>query len=94
MPLLPRFNRARGLETALIAAAALITVHVGMTTVDAFGDLRPRNRAQRFDWYYRYGFYTNDSDGRSRAGSRRQSDRPPLDDEGFAGGDPGQGQGC
>ena len=34
-----------------------------MTTVDAFGDLRPHNRAQRFDWYYRYGFYTNDNDG-------------------------------
>ena len=30
---------------------------------DAFGDLRPHNRAQRWDWYYRYGFYTNDRDG-------------------------------
>ena len=34
-----------------------------MTIVDAFGDLRPRNRAQRCDWYYRYGFHTNDHDG-------------------------------
>ena len=45
------------------AAAVLIAVHVGMTTVDAFGDLRPHNRAQRWDWYYRYGFHTNDRDG-------------------------------
>lgn len=47
----------------LIAAAALVSIHVGMTTVDAFGDLRPRNRAERWDWYYRYGYYTNDLDG-------------------------------
>ena len=47
----------------MVAAAVLIAVHAGMTTVDAFGDLRPHNRAQRWDWYYRYGFYTNDSDG-------------------------------
>ena len=46
---------------ALIAAAALIAIHAGMTTVDAFGDLRPHNRAQRWDWYYRYGFVTNDT---------------------------------
>ena len=56
-------NWSRGL---LVAAAALITVHIGMTTVDAFGDLRPRNRAQRWDWYYRYGFHTNDNDGADR----------------------------
>ena len=53
----------RGRGTRLVAAAALIAVHAGMTTVDAFGDLRPHNRAQRWDWYYRYGFYTNDNDG-------------------------------
>jgi O-antigen ligase len=47
----------------LIAAAALLVIHVGMTTMDAFGDLRPRHRAERWDWYYRYGFYTNDNDG-------------------------------
>ena len=39
-----------------IAAAVLIAVHLGTTTVAAFGDLRPHNRAQRFDWFYRYGF--------------------------------------
>ena len=50
-------------KNAVVAAAALIAVHAGMTTVNAFGDLRPYNRAQRFDWYYRYGYFTNDIDG-------------------------------
>ena len=45
------------------AAAALIVLQAGMTTVHAFGDLRPYNRAERWNWYYRYGFYTNDQDG-------------------------------
>jgi O-antigen ligase len=50
-------------KPALVAAVAVIAVHVGMTTVDAVGDLRPHNRAMRWDWYYRYGFHTNDRDG-------------------------------
>ncbi|MEO7133893.1 MAG: hypothetical protein ABI024_06690 [Vicinamibacterales bacterium] len=40
----------------VIAAVAVILIHAGMTTADAFGDLRPRERAQRWDWFYRYGF--------------------------------------
>ncbi len=44
-------------------AAVLIAVHAGMTVTSAFGDLRPYTRAQRWDWYYRYGYYTNDNDG-------------------------------
>lgn len=40
----------------LIAAAVLVAIQVGTTAVTAFGDLRPHNRAQRFDWFYRYGF--------------------------------------
>ncbi|MEY4093090.1 MAG: hypothetical protein RLZZ53_289, partial [Acidobacteriota bacterium] len=36
---------------------ALVVVHVGVTTADAFGDLRPRHRAERFEWYYRYGYH-------------------------------------
>lgn len=47
----------------LIAAAVVVAVHFATTTVTAFGDLRPYNRAQRWDWYYRYGFHTNDNDG-------------------------------
>jgi hypothetical protein len=50
-------------KKAVVAAALLIAVHAGMTTVDAFGNLRPHNRAERWDWYYRYGFHTNDRDG-------------------------------
>jgi len=53
-------------RAATIAAVALIAVHVGATTLNAFGDLRPRERAQRFDWYYRYGYHTNDADGYDR----------------------------
>ena len=45
------------------AAVALIAVHAGMTTVDAFGDLRPQHRAERWNWYYRYGYHTNDANG-------------------------------
>ena len=45
------------------AAIALIAVHAGMTAVGAFGDLRPSHRAERWDWYYRYGYHTNDRDG-------------------------------
>jgi len=41
----------RGAAVAIV----LVAVHAGMTVVDAFGDLRPRERAQRFDWFYRYG---------------------------------------
>lgn len=44
----------------LIAAAILIGVHAGATVVDAFGDLRPRERAQRWNWFYRYGFVQPD----------------------------------
>jgi hypothetical protein len=50
----------------VIAAVVLIAVHAGATTVDALGSLRPRERAQRFNWYYRYGYLINDSDGYDR----------------------------
>lgn len=36
-------------------AIVLVAVHASLTVVSAFGDLRPRERAQRFDWFYRYG---------------------------------------
>jgi hypothetical protein len=39
-----------------IIAGALIAVHFAATVVDARGELRPRHRAERFDWYYDYGF--------------------------------------
>ena len=52
---------AKGLASRLmIAAVALIAIHAGVTVADAFGDLRPRHRAERFDWYYRHGWVTPD----------------------------------
>ena len=51
-------------RASLVAiAAVLIAIHAGMTVAHALGDLRPHNRAQRWDWYYRYGFHTNDRNG-------------------------------
>jgi hypothetical protein len=39
-----------------ILAGLLIAVHFAATVVDARGELRPRHRAERFNWYYDYGF--------------------------------------
>jgi O-antigen ligase len=50
----PRKEWPRQLAAVTIA---LIAVHAGLTVVDAFGDLRPRHRAERFGWYYRYGYH-------------------------------------
>jgi O-antigen ligase len=47
-------------RVAQVTAIALIVAHAGMTTVDAFGSLRPRERSQRFNWYYRYGYVQPD----------------------------------
>lgn len=47
-------------QSAIIIAVVLLAVHAGATVVDAFGDLRPRERAQRFGWYYRYGYVQPD----------------------------------
>ena len=50
-------------KAVVIATIALLAVHAGATTIDAFGELRPRERAQRFNWYYRYGYHTNEENG-------------------------------
>ena len=66
---------------AIIAATALIAIHAGTTTVDAFGDLRPRERAQRFDWYYRYGYVQPDDVEKDPGGNpvgRRWTTRQSL----------------
>lgn len=62
----PEVPHAGWSKSAVIAAAVLIAVHAGATTLDAFGNLRPRERAQRFGWYYRYGYHVNDADGYDR----------------------------
>lgn len=54
-----------------IAAVALVALHMGATTVDAFGDLRPRNRAQRFGWFYHYGLTDVEPDPGGNAIGRR-----------------------
>jgi hypothetical protein len=40
---------------AAIATLVLLTMHAGVTIVDARGDLWPRNRSVRFGWFYKYG---------------------------------------
>jgi hypothetical protein len=50
----------------VIAAIALIAVHAGATSLNALGDLRPPSRAERFNWYYRYGYHINNNDGFDR----------------------------
>ena len=45
----------RWTRPAAIAAGILIVLHVTMTAAEARGNLRPRHRAERFDWFYRYG---------------------------------------
>jgi hypothetical protein len=47
---------------AAIAAALLIAIHAGATLASARGDLLPRNRAQRFDWFYKYGWTDLEAD--------------------------------
>jgi hypothetical protein len=42
-------------RTLTIAAVAIIAIHAGSTLLDATGDLRPRNRSMRFNWFYKYG---------------------------------------
>jgi hypothetical protein len=50
-------------KALLVMTIALIAIHTGATTINAFGDLRPRARAERFNWYYRYGYHTNEQNG-------------------------------
>jgi len=38
-------------------AVVIIAAHATVTAVDAFGNLRPRHRAERMGWYYRYGYH-------------------------------------
>jgi hypothetical protein len=44
------------LRNGAVIAGVLVAIHLAATVVDARGDLRPRHRAERFNWYYDYGF--------------------------------------
>jgi hypothetical protein len=56
----PAVSKTSWSRPLVLAATLLIVIHAGTTVVDAFGDLRPRERAQRFNWYYRYGYVQPD----------------------------------
>lgn len=56
-------------RTATIATVLMVIVHAGATTVDAFGNLRPLERAKRWDWYYRYGWVQPDDVERDPGGN-------------------------
>lgn len=45
-----------------VAAIVLVALQAGTTTVNAFGNMRPLERAKRWDWYYRYGWVFIDKD--------------------------------
>ena len=63
---------------AAIAAALLIVIHSGATVVSARGDLLPRNRAQRFDWFYSYGIGELEADPGGNPVQRRWTGREAL----------------
>lgn len=50
-PAIRNWRVVAGLTVALVAG------HAVMTAVDAVGNLRPRHRAERLGWYYRYGYH-------------------------------------
>ena len=69
---------SRWSRPATIAAVALIVVHAGMTVVSARGDLLPRQRAQRFDWFYRYGLLDLEPDPGGNPVRRRWTGKNAL----------------
>lgn len=63
---------------SVIVAALLIAIHAGATLASARGDLLPRNRAQRFDWFYRYGWTELEADPGGNPVQRRWSGRDAV----------------
>ena len=63
---------------AVIAAGILIALHMTMTVADARGELRPRHRAQRFDWFYRYGIGELEADPGGNPVQRRWAGQEAL----------------
>lgn len=49
-------------RTGAILAGILVAIHFTATVVDARHGLRPRHRAERFNWNYEYGFYDLEPD--------------------------------
>src|SRR5688572_10447546 len=63
---------------AAIVAGVLIALHVTMTVADARGELRPRHRAERFDWPYRYGIGDLEADPGGNPVQRRWAGQDAL----------------
>jgi len=76
-PVFPQASRPWS-RPALIATIVLIALHAGVTIADANGDLRPRNRSMRFNWFYRYGMTEVEADPGGNAIGRRWTMRQSL----------------
>jgi len=53
-----------------VVTVLLIFTHTGLTLAAATGDLLPRHRAMRFNWFYRYGLMDLDPDPAGGVGRR------------------------
>lgn len=54
----------------VLVTAGLVVAHAALTFTSATGDLLPRHRAARFDWFYRYGLSDVDRDPNGGPGRR------------------------
>ena len=61
-----------------IAVVAILVLHGASTVVDAFGVLRPRERAQRIGWFYRYGLQELEPDPGGNPVGRRWTMKDSL----------------
>lgn len=72
-------GRGAGSSGPAAITAVLVLLHAGVTMVDAKGELRPVNRAQRFDWPYSYGLRSLEDDpGGNPAGRRWTLERSAV----------------
>jgi len=61
-----------------ITVVAILLLHGATTVVDAFGVLRPRERAQRIGWFYRYGLQELEADPGGNPVGRRWTMKDSL----------------
>lgn len=67
-PAAPDAGRSRPVR---IAVVTILVLHASTTVIDAFGVLRPRERAQRIGWFYRYGLQELEPDPAGNPVGRR-----------------------
>jgi len=75
---LPPVAGATWSSPARIAVVAILVLHGATTVVDAFGVLRPRERAQRIGWFYRYGLQELEPDPGGNPVGRRWTMKDSL----------------